>query len=169
MNNFEEWCDNIDGTLTEKNGRSECEFPDDAGSAVWDENYNEFYVYDESGNGNIQVTTGGTTIETESGPFRHDRVNPPRQKMVSARGRTEIGNVVSESFDVEGQKLLINDGMQDSMYIRVTNRNHNAEQQFRDLMDDKTPQERREFLEEIPESGREELRQDMEEMGYTVE
>lgn len=112
---FGQWCDNIDGDLQmDGSSRSTCYLPDDGGRVVLDDR--ELRVYDESEGSEIDIRTGGTMVQQERGPFRHDRQAPPRERIQSVSDRDYHGRV--DAPRVNGRTLEV--GVEeDSMTISV--------------------------------------------------
>lgn len=120
---FGQWCDNIDGDLEmDGSSRSTCYLPDDGGRVVLDDR--ELKVYDESEGSEIDIRTGGTVVQQERGPFRHDRQAPPREGIQSVNERDYHGRV--DKPRVNRRKLEV--GVEeDSMVVGVFDTSPRAE------------------------------------------
>lgn len=115
---FEEWCENVDGKTEKKDKRWTCHLPENSGRVILDDR--ELYVEDESDGTSVDIRTGGTMVTQESGPFRHDRTNPPRES-ISQRSERDYFHGVDDP-DVEDRRLTV--GVEeDSMTISVWDRN----------------------------------------------
>lgn len=110
---FVEWCDNINGEL-EWNDTQVCHFPNDGGYATFDGE--TLSVVDEESQ-DTKVDVMAIVPSRESGPFRHDRVNPPRESTTIDH---DVGDFYPASpLDIDGNRLTAGDPGYEGVHVSV--------------------------------------------------
>jgi len=151
FDSFREWCDNVDGSISEESERRlECALPDDSGEIILDDR--DVMVRSD------EVRTSGTITREESGPFRHDRVNPPRQKTVTVRDRDYFYG--ADQPEVDGDSIEFGFGG-DSLRISFSDRETYLEERYRDMSREEIDQK----MSEIPDDVADEIRDELSDRG----
>lgn len=158
---FRRWCDNIDGSIVEEDRRLICQFPNDAGEAIW--NDGTLTVEDRSTT-QTRVETRGRRPTRENGPFRSDRTHPPRESIERVRDMKEFHR--ASPLEVDDHTLTAGDPSYESMSVSVVDDSPQA--RLEDRFGDMTRQEIERRIESISQRDQETarlMREDLKDSG----